>query len=439
MLNVGFIGVTQKTFKYRKEEVFNESINVLKSFADKVPFNLIYNDTLIDDPNFLADLMRDWETKIDLLIVQTTTFSSGNIGEIIAKSNIPVIYWALPEPEIANNLKWNSLCALNFFVSLLKRFNPNKKFKWVYSPIHDASELLRELKIYKVVKSLKNLRIGHLVGTAPGFLNLDISEDLIKEKLGTEIVKFPNLDLLMETIKNLDEEEVRKEKANLIGKIDMKIEEKWLDEGIKISLALRKIAKDYKLGAIASRCWPDFKEKLSIFPCFSFAVLNEEIPVSCEGDILSSLAMYMLKELSQTPTTVLDLVYYDEKGIVLWHCGNTPLSLTKSKVHLDYQFNHPGMGTVIDSRFKEGEVTIFSFNQDMKNALVFSGKISYPFDTKFQGSFAYVTDLTVKPKELFDIILREGFPHHLVLSYGNYVDLIKEVLYWLEIPVIILN
>ncbi len=434
MLNIGFIGVTQKTFKSKKEEIFKESLESLKSLTDKVPFNLIYNESLIEDPSFLENLIKDWEDKMDLLIVQTTTFSSGNIGEIIAKNNIPVIYWALPEPEIDNNLKWNSLCALHFFVSLLKKFNPSKKFKWIYTFPKNTSELLRELKIFKIVKSLRNLRIGHIVGTAPGFLNLDISPNLLREKIGTEIIKFPSLDPLIEIIENLDKDEVKREKENFIGKIDIKIEEKWLEEGIKITLALRKLAEKHKLEAIASRCWPDFREKLSIFPCFSFALINEEIPVSCEGDILSSIAMFMLREISQNPTTVLDLVYYDERGIVLWHCGNTPPSLTKPPISLDYQFNHPGMGSTIDSKFKEGEVTLFSFNQDLKNALIFSGRISYPFETKFKGSFAYITDLPIKPRELFDTILKEGFPHHLVFSYGNFVDLVKEVLYWLEIP-----
>jgi len=41
-------------------------------------------------------------------------------------SNLPIIFWAIPEPEIKGNLKWNSLCALNFFASLIKRFKPKK-------------------------------------------------------------------------------------------------------------------------------------------------------------------------------------------------------------------------------------------------------------------------------------------------------------------------
>lgn len=350
-------------------------------------------------------------------------------------SNLPIIFWAIPEPEIKGNLKWNSLCALNFFASLIKRFNPKKKFDWIYIfPEDNNKELIEILKVLKVLKDLKNLKIIQLVGTAPGFFNLEISEELLKSKLGIEIKKYPSLDILKEIINSLDKNEIEKVKEEIKKNINIPIEEKWLEEGVKIALAIEELAQKEKAGAIASRCWPDFRENLSIFPCFSFAIVSEKIPVSCEGDILSALGMYILKEISGKPTSVLDLVYYDNKGIVLWHCGNTPPSITEPPLNLDYQFNHPGMGTTLDSKFKEGEVTLFAFNQELRNYLAISAKISYPFENKFRGSYAYISDLPLPPKELFDLILKEGFPHHLILSYGDLKNSIRKLLYWLDIP-----
>ncbi|ACK41789.1 MULTISPECIES: L-fucose isomerase-like protein [Dictyoglomus] len=435
MLKLGFLGVTQKTFKSQKEDIYNRSIDVLLKLSQKLSFELIYSPSLIEDPFILQKILEEWQDKIDFLLFQTTTFAGGFLGEILAKSDLPVIFWAIPELEIKGNLKWNSLCSLNFFASLIKKFNPKKKFDWIYTfPEEENKELIEILKVLKILKNLKSLKIIHLVGTAPGFFNLEVSYELLKSKFGIEIKNYPSLDIIVEIIKSLDKNELEKTKEEIKKIINIPIEEKWLDEGLKIAIALEELAKKENAKAIASRCWPDFRETLSIFPCFSFAIVSEKIPVSCEGDILSALGMYILKEISEKPTSVLDLVYYDNKSIILWHCGNTSLSLTKPPISLDYQFNHPGMGSTIDSKFKEGEVTLFSFNQDLKNALIFSGKISYPFESKFKGSFAYITDLPIKPRELFDTIVKEGFPHHLVLSYGNFVALIKKVLYWLEIP-----
>lgn len=203
---------------------------------------------------------------------------------------------------------------------------------------------------------------------------MEISEELLKSKLGSKIKKYPSLDILKEIINSLDKNEIEKVKEEIKKNINIPIEEKWLEEGIKIALAMEELAQKEKAGAIASRCWPDFRENLSIFPCFSFAIVSEKIPVSCEGDILSALEMYILKEISGKPTSVLDLVYYDNKGIVLWHCGNTPPSITEPPLNLDYQFNHPEMGTTLDSKFKEGEVTLFAFNQELRNYLAISEK-----------------------------------------------------------------
>ncbi|MGB9857755.1 MAG: hypothetical protein ACPLKX_06420 [Dictyoglomaceae bacterium] len=435
MLKIGFLGVTQKTFKNQKEDLYNKSIEVLLKLSKKLSFEILFSPSLIEDSEVLKKVLEEWQNKIDFLLVQTTTFAGGFLGEIIAKSDFPVIFWAIPEPEIKGNLKWNSLCALNFFASLIKKFNPNKKFDWIYTfPEEENKDLIEMFKILKILKDIKGLKMIHLIGTAPGFLNLEIPYELLKSKLGIEIKNYPSLDALTEIMNSLDKNKIEKAKEEIKKTINVTIEEKWLDEGLKIALTMEELAKKENAKVIASRCWPDFRENLSIFPCFSFAIASENIPVSCEGDILSALGMYMLREISEKPTSVLDLVYYDDKGIILWHCGNTPPSIAKPPLNLDYHFNHPGMGTTLDGRFKEGEVTLFAFNQDLKNYLALSAKISYPFEDKFRGSYAYVTDLPISPKELFELILREGFPHHLVLSYGDLKNSIGKLLYWLDIP-----
>ena len=105
---------------------------------------------------------------------------------------------------------------------------------------------------------------------------MEISEELLKSKLGIEIKKYPSLDILKEIINSLDKNEIEKVKEEIKKNINIPIEEKWIEEGVKIALAMEELAQKEKAGAIASRCWPDFRENLSIFPCFSFAIVSEK-------------------------------------------------------------------------------------------------------------------------------------------------------------------
>ncbi len=437
MFKVGFLGLTQKTFQSEKEKVYQISINSLLDLSKKMDFYLIYSPNLIEDKRdleiFLDKLKRE---KVDVVIVQLTTFFSGLLGEEISKISNPLILWALPEPELDNKLKWNSLCALNLLSSIIKKYNPNLKFRWIYSEPELSSDLEKLIKVLKNIKMLRDLKIGYVVGYAPGFVNLDISTKILKEKLGVEVVYYQNIDEIIKTSEHISKEEIEKEKRKIKEKCLLKVDESWLDKSISISLAYLKIAERDDISAFASRCWPDFSQNFSFFPCFSFALSGEKIPISCEGDILSAVSMVMLKNLSEKPTTVLDLVYFDDKSMVFWHCGNSPLSITQGTPEIDFHFNHPGKGSVIDGRIREGEVTVFSFNQELKNSIVFSGKVHYPFKTKFKGSFLYLGDLKVKPKKIFESIIEEGFPHHFTIVLGNYEELIEETMYWLEIPII---
>lgn len=440
MIKVGFIGLTQKTFQNDKEKVYERSLSSLIKLSKKIDFNIIYSPILIQEIDMLENYLEKFRSEnVDITIFQTTTFFSGYLGEIIAKFPYPKVLWAIPEPEIDNNLKWNSLCGLNLLSSIIKRCNPTSKFYWVYAEPENTNDFERIIKVFKTIKFLNNLRIGHFIGTAPGFINLNVDYQRIKEKLGVEIILYSDLNEIIKISENIMKNMINEEKIKIKQKFKIKVEESLLDKAISIALAFLKLAERDNIKAFASRCWPDFSQNLSIFPCFSFAFVGDEIPISCEGDILNSIAMSMLKFLTRSSTSVLDLVYFDEYGIVLWHCGNTPFSLSENTPEIDFHFNHPGKGVVINSRFKKGEVTIFAFNQELKNSIVFSGKISYPFEKKFKGSFAYLTDLPQKPKEIFDIIINEGFPHHFTLSYGNNVELIKEIMYWLEIPLIALG
>ncbi|MFN3699575.1 MAG: hypothetical protein ACK4SU_05175, partial [Dictyoglomus sp.] len=322
MFKVGFLGLTQKTFQSEKEKVYHKSINSLLELSKKLDFSLIFATNLIEDKkdleNFLNKLTK--EEHVDVIIVQLNTFFSGLLGEEISRISLPLILWALPEPELDNRLKWNSLCALNFIASIIKKYNPNLKFRWIYSNPDSVDDLEKSLLALKNIKLLKNLKIGYVVGHAPGFTNLEISPNILKDKLGVEIVYYPSIDEIIRVSENISKEEIEEEKRKIKENCLLKVEESWLDKGIKIGLAYLKIAERDNISAFASRCWPDFSQNLSFFPCFSFALSGERIPVSCEGDILSSVAMTMLKNLSNQPTTVLDLVYFDDNNMVFWHC-----------------------------------------------------------------------------------------------------------------------
>ncbi len=98
-----------------------------------------------------------------------------------------------------------------------------------------------------------------------------------------------------------------------------------------MGVVLDEIVEEYKLDAIALRCWVEMQKQLGISPCVLLSEMNNRgIVAACEVDVGNAIAMRALQLAAGAPATCLDWNnnYGDEDDkCILFHCGPVPQSL----------------------------------------------------------------------------------------------------------------
>ena len=272
----------------------------------------------------------------DLVIVQNVTFANGAyISEIARRFDCPVLLWALREPAVdGGRLRLNSLTgafsAGNALSALGRRYgyvfgSPNEKV--VKSKINSYISAAR---LKKSMKGLKLLQIGH---TPQGFGFGRAGDSEMLKNFGVTLDAIEARELIDRAKGYTDADAADYlEKARGCIKCLSDIPEKNVSDFAKLYKAYYEYCAENGIGAIASRCWPDFFTSYGTPVCAVLAMLNDmNIPSACEADAYGALSMYAAQFLTGSPAFFGDPVSMDEaeNTVTFWHCGTAACSLAR--------------------------------------------------------------------------------------------------------------
>ena len=204
----------------------------------------------------------------------------------------------------------------------------------------------------------------------------------------------------------------------------------------KLAVVIDEYIAEYRLDALALRCWNEMETYLRVCPCVLLSELNDRgIAASCEIDMCSAVSMRALTLASGRPSAVLDWNNNygdDENKVILFHCGPVAQSLMTCKGtvtnHKMFDKTDPGSGWGCN----EGRIKPMSFT--ISNCQTKDGKIvMYASEARFTdepiedgffgcGGVAEVPDLQNKLIKL----ARGGFKHHTAVTEGRVRDVLKE-------------
>ena len=362
-----FVPLARTTFYMPSaEESFKNSVNVLKNiFEDiKVP------EALITDPADLTAYLDEVD-KADLIIYQCTTFiGSEFMYELMRKFKCPVIIWAIREPSIdGTRLKLNSLTGA--FSAGNSVYTQDRDFDFVFGNPDEQSvidEFTKYNKAITLINDLKELVIG-VVGNQPaGFGFGAINETDLVGALGSRVARVEAASI-MEKAKSYTSEELAKDLEELNSRtINVNIPQENMEKYARLRRAFQAFVDENKIGALASRCWPDFFTGFGAPVCAVLSMLNDNnIPSSCETDIGGAISMFIGSKLTNTATYFGDPVAIDEAcdSIVYWHCGAGASSLANASCGAKLGV-HPNrkIGPVMDFGLKAGKVTVLRLGKD---------------------------------------------------------------------------
>jgi len=392
-----------------------------------------------EDAKKCASLFKKHAAEIDGIIITLPNFGEerGLADALrLADLRVPVLIQATPDSTGKMSIAYrrDSFCGKMSICNNLKQYGIPYSLTTLHTEAPDSEEFKADLAwftaVCRVVKGLKNLRIGAIGARPTAFNTVRYSEKLL-EKSGI-------------TVETLDLSEVmgRIERMNNnddAAQAKLAAIKKYIPIGDTPEAALMKMAK---LGAVidhwmaaseltisAVQCWTSMEEYLGIVPCTVMSMMSENlIPSACEVDVLGTLSMYALTLASETPSALLDWNnnYGDNPDkAVCFHCSNLPKHFFKKGVKMDYQLIIAGTvgkenthGT-LDGVVKAGPMSYARFS-----TLDFDGRIAgyvgegaFTDDPLHTFGGAGVVEIP-RMQELLRYICENGFEHHVAANFS---------------------
>lgn len=422
---VAYIPIGVPTFHLESAQIqFEKSIQMISSLTDSG----VYPDKMllsIDDLKAFLNTINP-----DLIILQNITFAnSAYASEVLKTFDCPVLLWTLREPVIdGTRLRLNSLTGAYSAANTLASFRDGN-FEYIFgSPeeekvINKTNAAIKAAKLKKDLSELHMCAIGH---TPQGFgfgRALDI--DLLKY-FGITLDSIEARELI-EKAKGFTDEECEPYLQEALN--SMKGLENTPEKNIKDFARLYKAYKEYvtknHIGAISSRCWPDFFTSFGTPVCAVLAMLNDMgVSASCESDVYGAVSMYMGRQLTGQPVFFGDPVSMDEgeNTITFWHCGTAACSLAHPSTGAEVGVHcNRKIGPTMEFGCKPcKEVTVFRVGRKADGSFRFfiAGGEALDKPKQFFGA-SVVVKTENSAEEIVYTSVQDGWEPHFVVIYGD--------------------
>jgi L-fucose isomerase-like protein len=309
----------------------------------------------------------------------------------------------------------------------------------VVHPLSDKfQENLRDFAaICRVVNGMKRFNLGCIGARTTAFKTVRFDE-IALQKYGINVESFDLSELFAKVKdKKNDDPAVSAKIQRLKNYSDFSLVPKEnMYTLAKVSVVIDQYIKEYRLDALALRCWNEMETYLRICPCVLLSELNDRgIVASCEIDVCSAVTMRAMSLASQGATAVLDWnnnYGEDENKVILFHCGPVAQSLMTGRgtvtEHKMFAKSDPGSGWGSnEGRIKPMPITISNCQTKDGKIIVYvsEGKITEDvIEREFFGcaGVAKIDDLQNKLIKL----VRGGFKHHTSICEGHYKEVLKE-------------
>lgn len=326
-----YLPIGVPTFHLESAKIeFDKSVELLKSIdgSVKVPSEMLLGIYKLNA--FCAD------KKPDLVIVQNITFANGEyMTQVLKKFNCPVVLWTLREPVIdGGRLRLNSLTGAFSAGNVLNTFG--RAFEYIFgspeeSKVRNAiSSAVAAARLKKALRELKVAQVGY---TPQGFGFGRANDAEVATVFGCDLLSVEARELI-DVAKSYSKEDAAQYLENAKKSIRCldDIDEKNVIDFARLYKAYDIFVKTNGVGALASRCWPDFFTAFGTPVCAVLAMLNDiGVASACEADTYGALSMFCAQYLTSKPAFFGDPVSMDEgeNTVTFWHCGTAACSLAR--------------------------------------------------------------------------------------------------------------
>jgi L-fucose isomerase-like protein len=297
-----------------------------------------------------ADLFKSKGGALDGVIVTLPNFGDERaIADTLrlARLEIPVLVQATPDTQSKMTIthRRDSFCGKMSACNNLTQYDIPYSLTTLHTEAPDSAEFAKDLEwfaaVCRVVKGLKNLRIGALGARPAAFNTVRYSEKLLEASgISVETLDLSEVLGRISRMKDTDEAAVQKLQSIQRYVTTAGIPPAALLKMAKLGAVVDQWMKATDVQISAVQCWTSLEENLGVVPCTIMSMMSESLLSSaCEVDVCGVLGMHALQLASETPSALLDWnnnYGSDPNKAVCFHCSNLPKHFFK-EVKMDYQ------------------------------------------------------------------------------------------------------
>jgi L-fucose isomerase-like protein len=399
-----------------------------------------------DDARRCAELFKSKADDIDGVIVSLPNFGDERaIADTLrlARLNVPVLVQATPDTPAKMGIthRRDSFCGKMSSCNNLRQYGLPYSLTTLHTESPDSAEFEKDLEwfagVCRVVKGLRNLRIGAIGARPAAFNTVRYSEKLL-EASGISVETFDLSEVLgrISRMKDTDSAAVQKLQAIQKYVTTTDVPQAALLKMAKLGAVVDEWMKSTSVQISAVQCWTSLEENLGVVPCTVMSMMSDSLLSSaCEVDVCGVLGMHALQLASETPSALLDWnnnYGNDPNKAVCFHCSNLPKHFFK-EVKMDYQAIIAGtvgkdntFGTCV-GQVKAGDMSFLRISTDDTAGKVrgYGGSGRFTDDPLETFGGAGVVEIPGLQK-LLRYICENGFEHHVAANFSNVASVVHE-------------
>jgi L-fucose isomerase-like protein len=393
-----------------------------------------------------AALFRSKGEQIDGVIVTLPNFGDERaIADTLrlARLQVPVLVQATPDTpgKMLITHRRDSFCGKMSACNNLRQYNIPYSLTTLHTESPDSPEFAKDLEwfagVCRIVKGLRNLRIGAIGARPTAFNTVRYSEKLLEASgISVETLDLSEVLGRIGRMKDTDDAAVQKLQAIQRYVTTKDIPQAALLKMAKLGAVVDQWMKAVDVQISAVQCWTSLEENLGIVPCTLMSMMSDSLLSSaCEVDVCGVLGMHALQLASETPSALLDWnnnYGHDPNKAVCFHCSNLPKHFFKD-VKMDFQEIIAGtvgkentFGTCV-GRVKAGAMSFARFSTDDANGKIrgYSGSGRFTDDPLETFGGAGVVEIPGLQK-LLRYICENGFEHHVAANFSSVAPMVHE-------------
>jgi L-fucose isomerase-like protein len=402
----------------------------------------------LQDARKCADLFKQHGGEIDGVLVSLPNFGDERgVANSLRMSglDVPVLVQAFPdEPgKMLMGGRRDSFCGKISVCNNLWQYGIRFTLTSLHTVAPSSDAFKSDMKAFaatcRIVKGLKNVRVGVLGARPAAFNTVRFSEKLM-ENHGITVETLDLSEVFGRIARLKDDDPKAQAKISAIqGYVSTQgVPAAALLKMAKFAVVVDDWMKANELVGSSVQCWTAMEEFFGVVPCTLMSMMsNNLLPSACETDMIGMISMYVLQLAAGEPSAIVDWnnnYGEDPDKAVIFHCSNLPKHFFED-FKMDFQEIIAGsvgkdntFGTVI-GKLKSGPLTFCRVSTDdlhgKMRAYVGEGEITAD---KLQSFGGYGVVRIPGLQKLLQYVCNNGYEHHVAVNRSHFGRAVAEAL-----------